>query len=237
MRLGILIGSVLIWMCTKAQYPKLLVPVGHTSGVQSAIFSSDGKKILTSGDETAKIWDANTGRLLVDFKGHSFWVVSAAFSPNEKKIVTASADKTAKVWDAETGKLLQDLKGHTSKVNSAFFSPDGNRVVTASDDETAMVWDVETGKTLQALKHTSEVRCAVFSPDGANIITGCLGGDATVRIWNAETGRQFRTLKSINTTINKISFSSDWKKIALFNSLNAENAIVKVWSAEIGPPR
>ena len=113
----------------------------------SAAFSPDGKRIVTaSGDNTARLWDAATGKQIgTPLAGHESWawVHSAAFSPDGKRIVTASADKTARLWDAESGKQIgAPLVGHEGVVNSAAFSPDGKRIVTASWDKTARLWDV-----------------------------------------------------------------------------------------------
>ncbi len=76
---------------------------GHTGGVTSAVFSPDGKQILTaSSDYTAKLWDLQ-GNLLADLKGHTDSVNSAGFSPDGKRIVTASSDGTAIIWPTPEG--------------------------------------------------------------------------------------------------------------------------------------
>jgi WD40 repeat protein len=151
--------------------------------VNSAAFSPDGKRVITaSGDQTARVWDAATGKTLASLQGHTHRVFDAAFSPDGTRVVTASWDHTARVWDAATGKTLASLQGHTSWVNSATFSPDGARVVTASWDQTARVWDAATGKTLASLQgHTDEVNSAAFSPDGARVVTA--SRDQTARVW------------------------------------------------------
>ena len=67
-----------------------------------AAFSPDGARILTaSGDNTAKLWDAASGKLIASFD-HQGTVRWAAFSPDGARILTASWDKTAKLWDAAT---------------------------------------------------------------------------------------------------------------------------------------
>lgn len=40
--------------------PEIFVQLGH-SGVQSIVFSSDGKYVLSGGDKTVKLWDTGSG--------------------------------------------------------------------------------------------------------------------------------------------------------------------------------
>ena len=81
--------------------------------MNSAAFSPDGSRIVTaSADNTARVWDAATGKAIAVLSGHEGRVNSAAFSPDGSRIVTASADNTARVWDAATGKAIAVLSGH-----------------------------------------------------------------------------------------------------------------------------
>lgn len=115
---------------------------GHTYVVETAAYSSDGKRIVSASfDKTIRIWDVATGKNIRTFEGHSEPVNSAMFSSDGKYIVSASQDKTVKIWDIATGKELQTLEGHTSYVNFASFSPDSKYIVTASDDKTVKIWD------------------------------------------------------------------------------------------------
>ena len=70
----------------------------HEVSVNSAQFSQDGTKVVTSGyDKTARIWDAGSGQELQKLP-HDGPVRSAQFSPDGTKVVTASYDKTARIW-------------------------------------------------------------------------------------------------------------------------------------------
>jgi WD40 repeat protein len=116
---------------------------GHTDRVNSAVFSPDGKRVVTaSSDSTARLWSIESGKEVAVLKGHLQWVSSAAFSPDGRRVVTASGDNTARLWDAESGTEIAVLKGHTKTVDRAIFSPDGKRVVTASRDNTARLLGV-----------------------------------------------------------------------------------------------
>jgi WD40 repeat protein len=168
---------------------------GHESGVTSASFSSDGKYVVTGsgqpaifgglaqGENTARVWEAATGKEIEVLRGHSLGVAYAAFSPDGKRIVTASYDKTARIWDASTGEEIEVLRGHQDSVNSAAFSPDGKSIVTTSYDRTARIWDAATGKGIAVLRgHEGWVFSAAFSPNADRIVTA--SSDKTARIWD-----------------------------------------------------
>ena len=118
---------------------------GHAGPLNSAAFSPDGTRVVTtSEDRTACIWDAVSGRKVASLRGHYGSVRSATFSPNGTRVVTASSDGTARVWDGATGCEIASLKEHYKTVISAAFDRDGTRVVTASHDWTARVWNVSS---------------------------------------------------------------------------------------------
>lgn len=83
---------------------------GHSGGISSVSISSDGKRIVTGGnDKLAMIWDAKTQIKLGDsLKGHSDIIKSVCFSPDGNLIVTGSDDKLAMIWDANTGAKIGD---------------------------------------------------------------------------------------------------------------------------------
>ena len=72
---------------------------GHTGSVRQAAFSPDENRVVTaSADDTARVWDANTGSQVAMLKGHEADVFSVAFSPDGSRVVTASEDGTARIF-------------------------------------------------------------------------------------------------------------------------------------------
>lgn len=121
----------------------LLASFSHTLPVEYAEFSPDEKMVVTApGDHMARLWNVETGRQLVEFRGHGGLVIMARFSPDGRRILTASLDGSARLWDAATGLQIADPFRHKAEVVSANFSPDGRRVITASLDQTAQIWEI-----------------------------------------------------------------------------------------------
>lgn len=223
--------------------PRLFVQLGHASRVTSVAFSPDGRFALTgSWDNSARLWEVETGKEIRMFQGHSSWISSVAFSPNERFILTGSYDKTARLWDVMTGSEVQRFEGHSASVLSVAFSPDGKTILTGGD-LTARLWDVATGRELRRFEgHKYIVQAVAFSPDGHSLLTGSSEGIAI--LWAVETGetiRRFREDERIRRSsigpyrppgrpdISFVAFSPDGKSIVLGCA-----GYARLWNATTG---
>lgn len=186
-----------------------------------ALYARDSRRIVAASlDQIAGIWDAETGRLLTEFKGHDDRVNRAAFSPDERRVVTASANGAVRVWDAQTGRPIAQLSGHRTSVNSAEFSPDGRHIVTASFDHSVRIWEAETGRAVGALKGDI---LASYNRDGRYILVADL--DGTSHIWEAATGRLIADLQGGSVA----RYSPDGRRIVTVGS-SARKAWI--WDAQ-----
>src|SRR5262249_52788589 len=81
----------------------LSFPLPGTPG--EIVYSPDGTRLLGSGD-AARIWDANTGALLMTLQGHDGGIHEIRYSPDGTRIATGGKDKIVRIWDAVTGQVL-----------------------------------------------------------------------------------------------------------------------------------
>jgi WD40 repeat protein len=67
--------------------------------------------LAASGDVSAKLWRAASGKCLRTFEGHRAWVNSAVFFPDGQQVITASTDGSAKLCCAASGECFCTFEG------------------------------------------------------------------------------------------------------------------------------
>jgi WD40 repeat protein/transcriptional regulator with XRE-family HTH domain len=190
------------------------------SGVLSVAFSTDGKYVLTGGqDHVARLWSFPTGSELRDFIGHTASIRNVVFSFDGKHMLTGSDDQTAKLWDAETGRLLRTFTLNVASNVAAAFSPDGKYLIAkglgvlepTGDYIDTRLWDVSTGKEVRAFnidfysEDASLAEAVAFSPNGNQALTG--GGGSV--LFDVHTGRVLCDLFPGFTLVTSVAFSPD----------------------------
>ena len=149
------------------------------ASVSSVALSQDGSRVLSGSYDIVRIWNATTGEVEAELKGHTEYVTSVAFAQNGNQVVSGSGDKTVRIWNLITGEMEAELKGHTDVVTSVAFAQNGSQVVSGSYDKTVCIWNVMTGEVEAELKgHTDLVTSVAFSQDGSQVVSGSY--DSTV---------------------------------------------------------
>ena len=209
--------------------PCLKILKGHTEGVSTLTFSSNGSRICSaSWKETLRfrVWDATTGKCLQTFVLNTSGVTDVTFNSDGSWICSGSDDATVRVWDVSHGKCLQRLVGHTDGVSAVAFSPDNSQICSGSWDKTVRVWDVTTGKFLHSLEgHTDAVKAVVFSSGSSWICSG--SNDETIRLWDATIGKCLQTFEGHTGAVKAVAFSPDGSLICS----GSNDKTVRVWDA------
>jgi WD40 repeat protein/DNA-binding SARP family transcriptional activator len=204
---------------------------GHTNSLRDAAYSPDSRLIVTSGnDNTARLWQADTGQELRVFEGHSAPVASVAYSHNGRYILTGSEDGTACLWDAGTGAVVLRIAGHTGQVLSVALSADDEWIVTSATDGWVRVWSAKTGQAagtpLQA-----DTETVAISPDGNLVLTG--DRDGLAELWDWRSGQVVRRLEGHTGRLIAVTFSPDGKLAATASV----DKTVALWDVATGARR
>lgn len=157
--------------------------VGHTKWIMGGALSPDNSKVLTvSWDETAKLWNADTGQIVVTLSGHTSYLWVGEFSPDGGKVVTGGEDGVARIWDTDSGELLATATGHESVITSIIFDPKGAFFITGGFDGTARVWDIDTGRQIEKMSiHFGRVDSMAIDASGGHLLTA--SDDSTAAVW------------------------------------------------------
>jgi len=132
-----------------AKSGKVMRTLNHPAPVYSLAVNADGQRIAAgtaANDQQAHVilWDWETGKEVVDLKGHTDIVQVVAFHPTEDRLVSCSKDSTIRVWDLQKKEELY-MDKHRDPVTSLSFTGDGKIFATASA-EGIFLWKGDPAK-------------------------------------------------------------------------------------------
>ena len=140
---------------------------GHTDEVNSVVFSSDGRSLVSGSDDTTvKLWDLQTGGAIRTFTGHTKLVSSVSISVDNATIASGSFDGTIRLWGTQTGgcSCVINQPKHVYLVK---FSPTDPQHFLSKSNHKVWQWNIsgdQAGATFDS--HYFD-----FSPDGTQFVS------------------------------------------------------------------
>lgn len=195
-------------------------------------FSPDGRRLVSTCNHEAQVWDITTGHRVTPPLRHTNEVRVASFSPDGKQVLTGSLDGTARIWNAVNGETIAELP-HGRGVLVAAWSPDGTTIATGGRDQSVRLWDARQGTMRGApLVHGRAISHLAFSPDSRHLLAA--SQEDSVRIYQAQDGRLVRTLEA-GTPVRWASFSPV-SQLILASGEDGEARLWN-WTTDKGPQR
>jgi WD40 repeat protein/uncharacterized caspase-like protein len=201
---------------------QLVIPAGHTAATSQGAFSNDSRYIATASDDnTAKLWDAASGKLLFTFYGHKNLTGDISFSNDNKYLVTHSGkDSVSFIWNTKTGQLVMSFDSISNYQNDIpLISNDGKLAFTGG--KTGInVWNISSGVLVKTLDYGNYYRGdsrgkIICAPDNSGIIIPEQYG--YLCYWDLATGKLKSVLDTGPDYWVKIFFTAGNKKLVLIS--------------------
>jgi WD40 repeat protein len=212
-------------------YPALLHTLeGHGSYIESIDISADGQRIVSAGadEQTARVWDLQTGACLAVLSGHDGRVCSVSVSADGRVAASGSWDRTIRVWDLESGEEVARLQGHEAHT-AVHLSPDGQRLLSGGEDGALRLWDVRTA-TFRSLRDAGLTRVTAVAASADSRIALCGTEDGTVEVWDSRQGTRSLVLAGHSDRVSSIAVTPDGSR-ALSGGWDRQ---IRLWDLQSG---
>jgi WD40 repeat protein len=233
---------------------------GHIDSVTCAMFSNDGKHLLSGADDgSVRLWDVRTGRVIRSFIGHESYVKAVGFSPDGKQVLSGGSDTTVRLWDTATGKELKRFSKHGATILSVSFTPDGTATLSGSNDADVRIWQlvkarpegqqeppskvqIEEPARVRELRPSRIIRTPApvhalhLSPNGRWLYYLAINGRSSLERIDTENGQHSPSLP-LGTGTEALTLTPDGKTLVALAALKSQATIQVVdaprWAARI----
>jgi WD40 repeat protein len=216
--------SLIVWDVQTGEKIHRLV---GSDGCNEVIFSQDGQKLISSCGLGVQVWDARTGKQLLQVY-EDRPVDSITLSPDGTVLATVDLNvsggfagedsRVIRLWrltDTEATPL-DSLTGHTGEVDQIAFSPDGAYLVSSSYDNTVKVWDWQNGEVAQTLSEYRQdyENDASFSLSPKGTLIAGNFSDGIIRNWKTGEKVDHGILVRMQGSTHALAFSPDGQMLA-----------------------
>ncbi|MBD2177193.1 WD40 repeat domain-containing protein [Pseudanabaena sp. FACHB-1998] len=202
----------------------------HSGCVHDLAFNSDHSNLMSGGsDSFVRLWHPNTGKSILNLKGHVGDIFAVAISNNDRYLASGGSDCKVLVWSLDKLQEPISFQSHTAYVSSLAFCPDNRLLASGSYDNSIRIWDLWSNKTFRTFnEHSSYVTALSFNTTGDLLASGSY--DCTIRIWNPWRIQSQITLTGHSDVITCTAFSPINDLLAS----GSRDCTIKLWRPETG---
>ncbi len=150
---------------------------GHVDHITGLVFTPDGKRLIsTSQDKTSKVWNLQTQKETMTFKGASDAMGNHALSADG--LFFATAKPRFRIWDLESGKMTKEFPFKSGNVH---LSRDGKYALLSAGYEQLRLVDLQSGEIILEPEPSNIVESAILTQNPLRLIYTLPDGHIIVR--------------------------------------------------------
>jgi len=189
-RIGVILGRWGVEVQIRQRFTDEIIQsfIRHHRPITHLAASNDGSMIAAGAhDQTAWVWDVESGSLLHTLDDLEFRCRTLQFSPDDRFLYISSGGRVSK-YDLTLGQRIDDVTTHRDWATELALSANGAMLATCSkEDPRVRLWDAETLELISDLgRHNDQALAVEFTPDGRFLFSGSL--DGTVKKWDVQSG-------------------------------------------------
>lgn len=192
----------------------------HNAQILGLAFGGTNALVSVSFDQTVKIWDVETGKLL-----HAAQLQlgkRSVFAIAPERVLAADASfGHVRLWNFRSGEILKTFEPGDSWASALAFTPDEKSLVIGTEKGVLRVMEVATGTITRTIDLDSPIRSLAASSE--HIVLGY--SDGTVAMLNFGDQPSVPEMKHQTGAINALAFSPAGDRFA---AASADRS-VKVW--------
>ncbi len=181
---------------------------GHTDWVRDALFTSDGKTLITAGDDGRVItWDATQKMRRSYLLSLAHPVHAIDITPDDSHVAVVGFKTAIHIVDIATGLTKREIKAPHHDLCAVAISHGGRMFAVACGDGHVHIHRWDDGKRLRELHgHKRRIKTLAFMPHAQRLLSA--GEDRTVRVWDINSSTAVQVLRPGRCKIASLAVTS-----------------------------
>ena len=218
-----------------------IIDTGDRDSAGAGSWRADRLRYVTAGLGMVRIWDPDTGRVVVERRVGTSLVTSVVFSSDDRRLLLTERSGLVRMVDADTLLPLGEpvdvgadaccvARGKAAGTAVVFSRPSRGRENQGSSPQTQWnLVDLHDGRVLRSRVIGIDVRSAVASPDRSRV--AATGSSGEMALLDAQTGKPVRPPGAgHDTDTDWVTFSSDGTQVVTA----AVDGTVSLWDGRTG---
>lgn len=184
---------------------------GHEKGVNSIVFSKDGKRMITAGyDGILVVWDMTTFEIIKRINHQELelpdpMIIGLSTSVDNSIYALGFVAGILGIYDEHISQSMVQFPTDQKQIMGISISQNDHSYIATSSTTNVKIWEVKLIAQLkkELVGHTDFVLASEFSINHPLIFTG--SKDKTIKIWDIRTGKLLMDVLAHNNTVFQIS--------------------------------